>query len=175
MIAIIKTKGYISPRNFGPIFLFFRARSIQVPKLLKITNFLLFFYFDLHIRTSIYKYPYPNYDIPYSEPKNLFEISSPRFKRWRIPPSFRIITGARFSIAESARISYGALLHHHHVPFKRESARKSSSTTLTSLYRPYTGPVVYRLCMHGANLVPFGRAHSLQTEVPTLWSVVTQA
>ena len=83
--------------------------------------------------------------------------------------SFRIITSARFSIAESARISYGALHHrHHHLPFKRESARKSSSTTLTSLYRPYTGPVVYRLCMHGANLVPFGRAHSLQTELPTL-------
>lgn len=104
--------------------------------------------------------------------ENLFQISSQKMEE-DSPPFFpsRIITGARFSIAESGRISYGA-----HLPFKRESARKSSSTTLTSLYRPYTGPVVYRLCMHGANLVPFGRAHSLQTEVPTLLRfVVTQA
>lgn len=119
---------------------------------------------NIHIQTTIYL----------TQSRKTYSKSRLHASKDGGSPSFRIITGARFSIAESARISYGAL-HHHHVPFKRESARKSSSTTLTSLYRPYTGPVVYRLCMHGANLVPFGRAHSLQTEVPTLWSVVTQA
>lgn len=172
MIAIIKTKGYISPRNFGPIFLFFRARRIQVPKNYKFSIILLLrlTHTNFNLQISISKLRYS-----LLRAEKLIRNLVSTLQKMEDLPSFRIITGARFSIAESGRISYGALLHHHHVPFKRESARKSSSTTLTSLYRPYTGPVVYRLCMHGANLVPFGRAHSLQTEVPTLWSVVTQA
>lgn len=172
MIAIIKTKGYISPRNFGPIFLFFRARTIQVPKNYKFSIILLLTHTNFNLQISISKLRYSKF---LTQSRKTYSKSRLHASKDGGSPSFRIITGARFSIAESARISYGALLHHHHVPFKRESARKSSSTTLTSLYRPYTGPVVYRLCMHGANLVPFGRAHSLQTEVPTLWSVVTQA
>lgn len=48
-----------------------------------------------------------------------------------------------------ARTDAGVLL-------SRKSAHKSSSGTLTSLYRPYTrpGPVVYRLCMPSANSSP---------------------
>lgn len=169
MIAIIKTKVHLSTK-FRTNFSFFPCTIDPSSKKLQI------FYYS---STSTY-----TYELQFTNIQTTIYLTQSRktYSKSRLhaskdggSPSFRIITGARFSIAESGRISYGALLHHHHVPFKRESARKSSSTTLTSLYRPYTGPVVYRLCMHGANLVPFGRAHSLQTEVPTLWSVVTQA